>query len=359
MKSYTIYICMLAQLLLFAGCNDMYDVPHSIIWNDSIQASRLLVLCEGLFNMNNSTLAMVNNADSTIDYNVFLTMNGRGLGDTANDMKRYGDKIYITVNVSSQLEVIDANTLTSIKQIPLFNESGVSRQPRCVAFYKEKAFVSCFDGFVAVIDTASLEIEQFISCGRNPDQLAVSNGKLYVSNSGGLDFPFYDNTVSVIDLSCYKEIKRIEVGLNPGSIGSDSQNDIYVISRGDYSEYTLHKIDTEIDTVVATFNNIHPLNMKIVNDIAYMYSVDYNTKEYWIKQFDCITDDVINEQFVSDCTDIRTPYGIEVDSRNGDVYICEAYDYVVWGDLLCFNRFGKLKFRLDGIGLNPNNILIY
>ena len=189
----------------------MYDVPHSTSWNDSIQVSRLLVLCEGLFNMNNSTLALVNNADSSVDYNVFLTVNGRGLGDTANDMKRYGGKVYITVNVSSQLEVIDANTFISIKQVPLFNDKGVARQPRNVVFYQDKVLVSCFDGFVAVLDTAVLEVEKLIQCGRNPDQMVISNGKLYVSNSGGLDFPFYDNTVSVVDLSSYKEIKQIEV----------------------------------------------------------------------------------------------------------------------------------------------------
>lgn len=359
MKPYTIYICLFVELLLLAGCNDMYDVPHTTKWNDSIQESKILVLCEGLFNMNNSTLAVVNNADSTIDYNVFLSVNGRGLGDTANDMKRYGNRIYITVNVSSQLEVLDANTFTSIRQVPLFNEDGVARQPRYVAFYENKALVSCFDGFVAVIDTASLEVERWVQCGKNPDYLTVCNDKLYVSNSGGLDFPNYDNTVSVIDLTSYREIKKIVVGYNPGAIAADSQNDVYVITRGDYSEYALHKIDTYIDTVVETFQDIHPLNMKIVNDVAYMYSVDYNGNDYWIKQFDCISDVVINEKFISDSTEIRTPFGLEIDSHNGDVYICEAYDYVVWGDVLCFNRDGKLKFRLSGIGLNPNNVIIY
>ena len=62
---------------------------------------------------------------------------------------------------------------------------------------------------------------------------------------------------------------------------------------------------------------------------------------------------------MSDSTEIKMPFGIDVDPRNGDVYICEAYDYVIWGDVLCFNRYGKFKFRLKDIGLNPNNILIY
>ena len=42
---------------------------------------------------------------------------------------------------------------------------------------------------------------------------------------------------------------------------------------------------------------------------------------------------------------------------NGDVYITDAKSYVVWGDVLCFDRNGKLKFRLQEVGLNPNKVV--
>ena len=34
----------------------------------------------------------------------------------------------------------------------------------------------------------------------------------------------------------------------------------------------------------------------------------------------------------------------------------EAYNFVIWGDVLCFDSEGKLKFRLNEIGLNPNKV---
>ena len=353
------YIIILTAILL-VSCNDMYDVPREPMWNDSTETTSLLVLSEGLFNMNNSTLALVDLKSGEIDYDYFTTLNGRGIGDTSNDMKQYGSKIYIPVNISSQLEILDANSCKSLKQIPLFNDEGIARQPRYVTFYQNKAYVSCFDGWVARIDTASLEIDAWAQCGNNPDHLVVCNNKLYVSNSGGLDNPFYDNSVSVVDLDSFKEIRRIKVGVNPGSIAADSEGDVYVITRGDYDDedYTLHKIDSEIDTVVESFTSIHPLKMIIHNDLAYMYSYNYKSGEQWIKVFDCLTDQVVNENFITDGTKIQTPFSLTINPKNDDLYITEAYNYVLWGDVLCFNRNGQLKFRLNEIGLNPNSVII-
>ena len=104
------------------------------------------------------------------------------------------------------------------------NENGSSRQPRYIAFHKDKAYVCSFDGTVARIDTTSLEIEEYATVGRNPDGICVQGDKLYVSNSGGLDWDGIgvDNTVSVVSTEPFKEIKKIQVGYDPGRIRADN-----------------------------------------------------------------------------------------------------------------------------------------
>ena len=114
--------------------------------------------------------------------------------------------------------------------IPFGNENH-TRQPRAIAAYKNKIYVCCYDGTVCRIDTATLTIEESISTGRNPDGIAVSNGKLFVSNSGGLDFNSPDNTISVIDIDSFTETTKIEVHPNPGDIIADNKGRIFVISR--------------------------------------------------------------------------------------------------------------------------------
>ena len=199
--------------------------------------SRLYVLCEGLYGMNNSTLYSREMQTGESKRDVFREKNARGLGDTGNDMGIYGSKLYIVMNGSNLIEVTDARTALSLKQIPLVDAQGIGRQPRYIAFSDGKAYVCNFDNTVCRIDTATLEVEAVTEVGRDPDGICVSGDYLFVSNSGGLDFPDCDNTISVVDLASFKEIKKIEVGRNPYTIEADAQGFVYVCTRGDYEGF--------------------------------------------------------------------------------------------------------------------------
>jgi DNA-binding beta-propeller fold protein YncE len=286
---------------------------------------------------------------------IFLLQNKRGLGDIPVDLKIYGSKMYCVVNGSNTVEVMDATTAISIRQISLTADNGIGRQPRQITFHKNKAYVCSFDGTVVRIDTTSLAVEAIVECGRNPDGICVANNKLYVSNSGGLDYPNYDNTISVIDIESFSEIKRITVVINPGKILADSEDDVYVVSRGNYGDipYTFQRIDSRTDEVVQVFDHLNTLNFTICNDTAYLYSYDFSGNS-WIKSFDCKTEQVIRESFISDETVINIPYGINVNPLNGDVYITDACNYIVQGDVYCFDRNGKQKFKVADVGFSPS-----
>jgi len=354
-------ILLFLFIILLSSCDDMKDTPSpTTLPATPGETGQLYVLSEGLFNMNNSTLSLINFDSGALTSDFFLFKNNRGLGDTANDMKQYGNKLWIVVNVSSQLEVMDATSGISIKQIPFFNAAKVARQPRSITFYAGKAYVCSFDGTVARIDTATLDIEAITTVGRNPDGIAAVNGKLYVSNSGGLDIPNYDNTVSVVDLNTFKEIKKITVGMNPFKVEADSHGDVYVVSRGNNStiKSTWCRIDSKTDEVVQTFDNLPVVNFTIHNDTAYLYNYDFIKSTYWVKTFDCNTEQIIADNFITDSTTLERPFSITVHPTNGNVYLTDARNYTVKGDLLCFNRKGKLQYKIESIGLNPNTVVI-
>ncbi|MDE6822743.1 MAG: YncE family protein [Bacteroides acidifaciens] len=361
--TYIFWFC-LPILLLFTACDDMEDKPFtSDIAGDPTETdtAELYALCEGLFNQNNSSLMRFSFGNQRMVRNYFNTINHRGLGDTANDLAIYGNKIYVIVNVSSTVEVIDFRTGNSLKQIQMLTENGSSREPRYIAFHKEKAYVCSYDGTVTRIDTTSLAIDGVTSVGRNPDGICVQNEKLYVSNSGGLDYASglgVDNTVSVVDIATFKEINKITVGPNPGKIvaGADGTT-VYVATRGEDVEagnYNFAKIDCLTNGV--THYNEKVQNFAIDGEIAYLYNYNYSTQTSSIKTFNLKTGKTVRENFITDGTSIDTPYGINVNPYSGNVYITNAYDYTIYGDLLCFNQQGQLQFRLNNIGLNPNTI---
>lgn len=359
MKNNSFIIILSLAVSFFYACKKEpieSDKPDVTI-DTTYSALGIYVLNEGLFNMNNSTLTYYGFNNNTAVTDFFDLQNGRKLGDTGNDIAIYGNKMYIIVNVSSQLEVVNPFTGKSIKQISFFN-GDKPRQPRYIAFHKDKAFVCSFDGTVAVIDTASLEIEKLINVGRNPDGIAVANNKVYVSNSGGLDYPNYDNTVSVINVNSLAEIKKIPVHINPYVIVPDKYGDLYVVSRGNYGDIKmcLQIIDSQTDELKYTFPDLEVLNLAINGDIAYVYYYDFMSGSgSKIMTINVQDESIISHNFISDNTVIETAYGIAVDKLSGDVFITDAHGFVNTGNVICFNSDGKKKYSFTA-GLNPGHI---
>ncbi|MCX6309508.1 MAG: YncE family protein [Bacteroidia bacterium] len=353
-----ILLVLLAGIFLFA-CDDLVSIVPDP--NNHVSGTgALYILCDGNYSLNNSTLGVYDFSKKTFTSNFFQAKNGRKLGDTGNDLQRSGSKLYVVVNGSSQVEVLDARTGISLKQISLFNGT-TARQPRSIAFWEDKVYVCSFDGTVARIDTASLEIEAFINVGRNPDGITASNNKLYVSNSGGLDYGStlgYDHTVSVISTETFTETKRIEVGLNPGRIKADNYGYVYVSVRGDYKEASGNWvcIDTQSDAVVATYD-FQVTNFDLCGEKAYFYSYDESSKESTIGVFNLQTKLVQTTAFIQDGTQLKTPYGITADPQSGAVFITDAGDYVSSGDVFCFSEAGILSYKLSNVGINPNMVL--
>lgn len=352
-------LTVLLANLLMVGCDDLVSIPPA--QNEEVAGTgALYILCDGNFSLNNSTLAVYDFDNQTFTGDFFQSKNGRKLGDSGNDMQRNGSKLYVIVNGSSQLEVMDARTGKSLRQIPFFNGS-TARQPRSIAFWANKAYVCSFDGSVARIDTASLEVEAFIEVGRNPDGITASNHKLYVSNSGGLDFGStlgYDRTVSVIDTETFLEVKRIEVGLNPGKIKADNFGYVYVSVRGNYERIRPNWvcIDAQTDEIAARYD-FSVTNFDLSGDKAYFYSYDDFSKQSTIGVFNLKTKTVETTNFIQDASLLKTPYGITADPESGAVFITDAGDYVSSGDVYCFTENGTLSYKLSNVGVNPNTVL--
>ena len=92
--------------------------------------------------------------------------------------------------------------------------------------------------------------------------------------------------------------------------------------------------------------------MVIHGDSLYFYSVEWNkeseenTVSYGI--INVKTKELITDHFITDGTekDITIPYGIQIDPRNGDIYVTDAKNYVSSGTLHCYSRNGRKKWSV-------------
>ena len=71
---------------------------------------------------------------------------------------------------------------------------------------------------------------------------------------------------------------------------------------------------------------------------------------------DLHTETITNEQFISDGTQITTPYAIFVHPTTGEVYIADAGDYTTNGDVYCFTSNGRKKFSFE-VGVCPSQLV--
>ncbi|WP_264537488.1 DUF5074 domain-containing protein [Flavobacterium sp. N1736] len=317
------------------------------------------LLNEGNMGMNRASIDVFNYRTGNYTTDIYSERNPtvvKELGDVGNDIKIYGNKVYAVINCSNKVEVIDKWTAKRIKKIDIPN-------CRYVAFYKDKAYVSSYSGpvaidpnaeigFVAEIDTTTLEIKRKVKVGYQPEQMVVHNGKLYVANSGGYRVPNYDRTVSVIDLETFTETKKIDVGINLYSMQIDSRGDIYVSSRGDYytTPSNLFVIDTQTDEKKMQLD-IPVSDTCLVDDLLYFYSVSWsyltNSNQVTYGILDTKTKKIINNKIITDGTDkqIMIPYGLQVNPETKEIYITDAQNYVVTGYIYCFTPEGKLKWK--------------
>jgi len=353
---------MKKNLLLFLGAGSLFLIS-SCSKDDNptptppVVTTGLYVLNEGLFNGNNTMLTYYSFSNNTPATDFFANVNGSSLGDTGNDIVIYGGKLYIVMNKSSYIEVADALKAHEITKINMKN-GAAAREPRYAVGYKNKLLVSSYDGTVAVIDTTTLTIDKFITVGSNPEQLVVANDKLFVANSGGLNFPDYDSTVSVVDLSTFTEKKKIVVGLNPVKMAADENGNVFVVSAGNYVDVfpKIVQLDANAESVTRSLDSA-------VNIIRVSGDKLYAIGGYGVGQkvlvFNTADLSVSDNNFISDGTVIKSMYGLNVDDETGDVYITDSKDYKSPGEVFCFDKNGAKKFSFSvSPGINPDKVVL-
>jgi hypothetical protein len=307
----------------------------------------IYVLNSGLFGQNNTSLTMYNVETGVVTDGYFEAQNGRKLGDTGQDIIVYGNKMYISMSGASTVEVTDLNA-KSIEQIK------TDGNPRSFACYGGNVYVTYMNGFLAKIDTVSLTVASKVKVGRNPEQLAVANGKIYVANSGGMDYPNYDKTVSVIDIASFTEIKKLDVAINPCNIVVDNQENVYVVSMGNYEDVpnTVQKINSKTDAVSAL--DVKGVNITILGDTLYMIYTEYdengNQKNNYYS-YNVIDNRIASNNFVGNTVFSASPYQISSDKASDEIYIMIS-DYINTGDVYVFNKDGKFSYNFEA-GLNP------
>lgn len=349
--------CCAVLSLAFVGCSDDEDgKDNPIIDPEEKVQNGAFILNSGKWKANNATLDYYDFKTEKLEEKVFSSVNGRGLGDTANDMLVYGSKAYIAVDVSNTIEIIDLEA-NSLKTIAPKDEAGQPQSPRNLAAYQGKVYVTLFDGHLAEIDTTTLEITKQVAVGPNPYQVCPLNGKLYVANSGGYN-PVQDSTLSVVDAATFTEEKKIVVGLNPQTVCADKSGELYVMCGGNFADVkaSVQRVNLEEGTSETVLTNDNILMAGGTDD--QLLIINSENDENWqpintkFVQYDMAKDEKVSDNFITDGTAVEKVYSLSLDATFGHIYIGTS-DYTNTGDVFVFSTDGKLISKVAVSGINP------
>ena len=360
----------IAALWLLDGCrtDDEWSVPSSRVSVDTTRIAPnaevvgFYLLNEGNMGMNKCTLDYYDATTGQYHRNIFSQINPgvvQEMGDVGNDLQIYGGKLYAVVNCSNLVEVMDVTTARHIGSVSIPN-------CRYITFKDKYAYVSSYAGpvemdpnyrrgYVAKIDTTTLQVVDSCTVGYQPEEMVIFGGKLYVANSGGYRVPDYDHTVSVVDLASFKEIMKIDVAPNLHRMELDAYGNIWVSSRGDYYDIQpmTFIIDTRSDSVVDQLDLLACSDMTLCGDSLFVYS---NTWSYFTQTsdinyaiVDVKTRQVVTRRFITDGTEtqFQNPYGIAVNPTTREIFVTDARDYITPGKVYCFSPEGRLKWSAN------------
>ncbi|MVN91605.1 YncE family protein [Mucilaginibacter aquatilis] len=360
-------ICLLliSAIAVLSSCSKNETEPFQKLEVESIAG--IYMLSEGSYGAGNGSIAYYNMANKTSEKDYYRKVNGTALGETSNDLQRYGSKMYCVVTgidgaTKSFVDVMDINTCKTIKRIS-FNSATNGYMPRYIAFYQGKAYVSRYDGKISRIDTATLNVDGELDL-KAPylEGLAVANGKLYVANSDYLLNGV--NKVSVVNLNSFTKLSDITVTQNPTKVTAAANGNVYVICQGNYTTVAA-QVDvinslTDTKTTLTTLKGVdYSTSVSIYQNAGVIGLTNTTTFTPDIKVFNAATSTVGNN-FITDGTSVGLLYGLTVDPFSGGVVIGDDVSFTskVWRAYY-YDKAGVKKLEFE-TAVNPKSaVFVY
>lgn len=258
LRTTALRMCMfLLTLAVFAGGAPVLALAD--------EPEKVFIVNEGAFGQGNASLTVFYPGSGSVQQNVFYNTTGRLLGDVANDALLVGDKLYIVVNNSHKIEIVDPDDYSSLGTIFIDDQAHGASPRRMLALSETKAYVTnLFGDNISVLDLEHrTEISTIdLGSGAGPEGIVQSGGYVFVALSG----LGHGTEVAIIDPQIDEVTERLQVGDNPIHMAVDHQGYVWVVATGNYG----YAPDFSYDPDLETFGKlvvIDPQTLQIVQEI--------------------------------------------------------------------------------------------
>ncbi len=310
----------------------------------------VFVANEGTFTFGNASLHYINLTNDSLNTNIdiFKQVNGRPLGDIFQSIALIDDKLWLIVNNSGKIEVIEPQTGVSVKTI-----KGL-RSPRyALKVSPTKVYVSdLYSQSIHCIDPLTMAVTGSIRCSGWTEEMLLQDGMVWVCNHDR-------DYVYIIDPDKDQVTDSINVAFGGSSILSDKQGMIWLLCSGD-----------ELKNKTGGLFGINPKDKKIIHAIYFDNTAFNPVKLKQNLQQDSLYF-VYNGIYSLAKSGTRLPqsafilqptgssfYGLAVNPTTGELLVADALDYQSRGYVRRYSSSGAYIKKYQ-VGVVPGEFLFW
>lgn len=337
----------LIYLFLILTCISCVKPPEEKPDTIAVQPTQdpgAFIIQEGNFQWGNASLAYVNLITGEIEKDLFKKSNDRPIGDVLQSGMILNKKLWLSVNNSGKIEIIEPNTGKSEHQI-----TGL-RSPRYILPVSNgKTYISdLYANAITIIDNSTLKISGQIELPGWTENMLLHEGLVWVTN-------IRKEYTYIIDTKIDKVIDSVKTGNGNNSIVLDIHNSIWVLCSGDAAKLENAKIVC-----------INPNERKVIKQIELSGNgaskLTINSEKetlYWLQsgvyRMHVNNPTLDSQPWISETGNF---YGLSIHPQNGNLFICDAKDYVSEGRILEYNAIGE-GIREIQCGIIPSHLIFY
>ena len=313
--------------------------PVFLTNEDSVKVSlgqRLIVGCEGNFQFNNASLYEINLETGSINSNVFARNNDVLLGDVLQDIEHRNDTLFIVLNNSGLVRLLNDSTFEEIAVI-----DGLT-SPRYVLIVGHHLWVTdLYSNIISIYDLHSLTRTRTIESHGWAERILYRNGSVYVANVDSKKIMVYslegvltDEQTLDIEPNHFFLVRQGFIVAN-GNIAENQNSTIKALDFNlaevkslNYDE-TIRAITTSGDKVFVAFDSdVQVLNVDDLSELGGFM------------------------------TNAQTTYSMMADSARNELYIMDAKDFISNGEVMRYSISAQQMLAKYQVGVIPQASLI-
>jgi hypothetical protein len=340
------FICLGALYLILntlVACKS--DKPQDVKPQEIITVNNasdgVFITNEGNYGFGNAAISYYDIERGEVVEDFYKSVNKKSLGDVCQSAYLERNKMYVVVNNSQKIEVLDSETFVQIATI-----SGFTSPRYILPVSKSKAYVTeLYEKAIKIVDlnthtiTGKIEINSDWSV-----QMVEMYGKVFVGT-------VQTDKLFVINSATNQVVDSVLVGYNPSSMKEDKFGKLWVLCRGNKEKAIkgkLVQLNPENLQIEKEFiiENDNPARLEINGFSDTLYFLNNGVYQFPVTASSLPTNPIIEENN-------KLYFGLGIHPKSGQIYVADAIDYVQKGNIYRYKPNGELVTQFKA-GIIPS-----